>query len=672
MVSSTRGSYSCSDLRHYLDWRLASADHLHCLPQELLVSKPALGAPQLGELEGRPSRQLVSRDSERSANLSRLASSTMETGLSYNHHPAPLAAAGAEPARSSALSHYTFPRSASRPSYTSTSSVTQLATISAAFIPPVPLEHFSFGRLAPVGSRGSGRAVDREDEPRRPSWGGIGRDVGGGHVGSPTVSEGGYSWSGVDSSAMRSAITSYRPSQPISPVSPQEDQLYRSLASHSRKTVDYPEAPPTHFSASPDFARYGFPPPHPQYTVSNIHQQRSTLPPPHPNYPPPPALHQDHGSAQSHDCVHCLAEETERHRQIVNGVLSIVASSDPHLYASPPLAGTLSPCSDSEASYNFGTLRSPSFPSGSEQGETEDSHSFESETGQHFVRPEQTASSASPEEPASPPSSATFRPTYLRRYTAPAAPLSRTSNRTAPRAVFQPSPQSMLAPGANPSAGSISSKGRKAVFPGTNKTGAPTDEDFAKMPTRKSRGRRAPDAESLLAEIGEDIEVDVSDLHLPYAGYTKRGKVKKVYVCKVPDCGKCFKRSEHLKRHIRSIHSDERREFRWLFLRAALTPSLAAFQCQWPSCGRRFTRHDNLAQHLRVHRAPDWDDATFSSLLEQCFGPREDRRIPPHRQRQTEEVVAEEEEMSLSPVVAEHRAAPYPTPSPSFPSFPSI
>ncbi|KPV76450.1 uncharacterized protein RHOBADRAFT_894, partial [Rhodotorula graminis WP1] len=50
--------------------------------------------------------------------------------------------------------------------------------------------------------------------------------------------------------------------------------------------------------------------------------------------------------------------------------------------------------------------------------------------------------------------------------------------------------------------------------------------------------------------------------------------------CKVPGCGKCFKRSEHLKRHVRSIHTNER-----------------PFQCQWPTCKRLFSRHDNLNQH---------------------------------------------------------------------------
>jgi uncharacterized Zn-finger protein len=35
------------------------------------------------------------------------------------------------------------------------------------------------------------------------------------------------------------------------------------------------------------------------------------------------------------------------------------------------------------------------------------------------------------------------------------------------------------------------------------------------------------------------------------------------YKCTVDDCGKCFIRGEHLKRHIRSIHTNEKR---WYFV----------------------------------------------------------------------------------------------------------
>lgn len=49
-----------------------------------------------------------------------------------------------------------------------------------------------------------------------------------------------------------------------------------------------------------------------------------------------------------------------------------------------------------------------------------------------------------------------------------------------------------------------------------------------------------------------------------------------------PDCSKQFKRSEHLKRHIRSVHSNIR-----------------PFHCKY--CDKKFSRSDNLAQHLKTH-----------------------------------------------------------------------
>lgn len=53
----------------------------------------------------------------------------------------------------------------------------------------------------------------------------------------------------------------------------------------------------------------------------------------------------------------------------------------------------------------------------------------------------------------------------------------------------------------------------------------------------------------------------------------------KSFVC--PECSKKFKRSEHLRRHIRSLHTSEK-----------------PFVC---ICGKRFSRRDNLRQHERLH-----------------------------------------------------------------------
>ncbi|KAL7413924.1 hypothetical protein BDY24DRAFT_339959 [Mrakia frigida] len=58
---------------------------------------------------------------------------------------------------------------------------------------------------------------------------------------------------------------------------------------------------------------------------------------------------------------------------------------------------------------------------------------------------------------------------------------------------------------------------------------------------------------------------------------TKKGGNGRVYECMVTECGKCFGRSEHLKRHIRSLHTNEK-----------------PFPCPHPTCTKEFSRHDNL------------------------------------------------------------------------------
>jgi len=59
--------------------------------------------------------------------------------------------------------------------------------------------------------------------------------------------------------------------------------------------------------------------------------------------------------------------------------------------------------------------------------------------------------------------------------------------------------------------------------------------------TKKSRGRRVP------TQVSTDPDLNQNDTRL--------------YVCSVEGCGKCFHRGEHLKRHIRSIHTHEKRTF---------------------------------------------------------------------------------------------------------------
>ena len=58
--------------------------------------------------------------------------------------------------------------------------------------------------------------------------------------------------------------------------------------------------------------------------------------------------------------------------------------------------------------------------------------------------------------------------------------------------------------------------------------------------TKKSRGRRVPTQEFSRSPTDQ--------------------KDTRLYICQVEGCGKCFHRGEHLKRHIRSIHTHEKRE----------------------------------------------------------------------------------------------------------------
>ncbi|ORY79293.1 hypothetical protein BCR35DRAFT_96626 [Leucosporidium creatinivorum] len=365
-------------------------------------------------------------------------------------------------------------------------------------------------------------------------------------------------------------------------------------------------------------SRFGPPPPHPQYASYQAQQSQHPYghPPPHPGYSNIPS----HGHPAGHDgCSGCLEEETARHHAIVNG--SAEGRSPYGLvpghraYTPYPMARTTSSFSDSEASYNYGTSSHGEATAESTYGNAAYPSPYYGEAA-YYGRPEVYRSLSGSETYGYPMQTSRSAPAASKRAST-SSNKGKGGARGANRGIFHPSPQSMLAPGAVPSAGSLSSKGRVAAFPGTNSPGLPTEEDFARMPTKRSRGRRPPSTPDLLLGLnGEDPNLNPSEAQIRYCGLTKTGKPKKIFLCKVPDCGKVFRRSEHLKRHVRSIHTDEK-----------------PFQCQWPSCGRYFSRHDNLSQHLRVHRAPNQTDAEFSALLEQCFGPREDRRIPAHRQR---------------------------------------
>ncbi|KAF7296421.1 hypothetical protein HMN09_01112500 [Mycena chlorophos] len=110
----------------------------------------------------------------------------------------------------------------------------------------------------------------------------------------------------------------------------------------------------------------------------------------------------------------------------------------------------------------------------------------------------------------------------------------------------------------------------------------------APVPTRDNTlGRRSSLPTAGKAEV---------TMPVPVPNLTKKSRGRRVpvnpledstprpYVCPVDGCGKRFVRGEHLKRHVRSIHTHEK-----------------PHECPFEGCGKSFNRRDNLAQHSRIH-----------------------------------------------------------------------
>lgn len=107
--------------------------------------------------------------------------------------------------------------------------------------------------------------------------------------------------------------------------------------------------------------------------------------------------------------------------------------------------------------------------------------------------------------------------------------------------------------------------------------------------TKKSRGRRVP---------------TISD---PDSDGSPSGAAKaRLFRCMVAGCGKCFLRGEHLKRHVRSIHTHDK-----------------PYKCAVPLCGKSFSRRDNLVQHLKIHKDQS-DSFSPQSLASLSFSDRDD------------------------------------------------
>lgn len=80
----------------------------------------------------------------------------------------------------------------------------------------------------------------------------------------------------------------------------------------------------------------------------------------------------------------------------------------------------------------------------------------------------------------------------------------------------------------------------------------------------------------------------------------------KIFICEVLGCEKRFRRSEHLKRHARSLHTLEK-----------------PYVCDQPGCDKKFSRSDNLNQHLRVHKRNSGKGPEHQEVEEEVEEPRE-------------------------------------------------
>ena len=82
---------------------------------------------------------------------------------------------------------------------------------------------------------------------------------------------------------------------------------------------------------------------------------------------------------------------------------------------------------------------------------------------------------------------------------------------------------------------------------------------------------------------------------------------KRSFWCSVEDCNKLFARGEHLKRHIKSIHTHDKGETSRLRLPALEcsqgAPTYPDYRCE---CKNTFSRRDNLFQHMRTKGCKEW------------------------------------------------------------------
>ena len=128
-------------------------------------------------------------------------------------------------------------------------------------------------------------------------------------------------------------------------------------------------------------------------------------------------------------------------------------------------------------------------------------------------------------------------------------------------------------------------RSRKYTVPMNAASGAPPQEASTEAQQESAPPSQSGSSESNTANMmGTPSEAGGNGQAAPV---NRRGRKQsltedpsKTFVCEV--CNRRFRRQEHLKRHVRSLHTHDK-----------------PFECN--ECGKKFSRSDNLSQHARTH-----------------------------------------------------------------------
>ena len=129
-------------------------------------------------------------------------------------------------------------------------------------------------------------------------------------------------------------------------------------------------------------------------------------------------------------------------------------------------------------------------------------------------------------------------------------------------------------------------RSRKYTVPMNAASGAPPQEASSEDQQNSTAPSQSGSSESNMANnmTGTPSEAGGNAQSAPI---NRRGRKQsltedpsKTFVCDI--CNRRFRRQEHLKRHVRSLHTHDK-----------------PFECN--ECGKKFSRSDNLSQHMRTH-----------------------------------------------------------------------